>query len=636
MTTIYAILNDQVLTASVLPKIACNNINTVRLHVDFDSAWTNYTARSAVFFTDKDPTRYEAIFSNEGNCFVPPEALTEKGKLYISVKGVNGGAVKTSTQLEYKILAGTPSMVISNPTASVYGQLHEALAVERARVNNLAKLNEGSTTGDAELADIRVGADGKTYATAGEAVRSLYVASHQLTIDSSNYAEFLPSVNINKPSIYKLLFEAGSTEIPADLPFKEWGSGIATLITTNSQASGTNGYVTQILITTENIYYRYSGSDFDATMPWKTLGTRRSYLQSESRMIQAANYKQLLPTVNITEASVYKLLFERGSKDIPEGLPFTEWEGVTATLITANSAEKDNEYYGVQILFTTENIYYRYAAHNYGNWINISNKIAERVKAQTVTVASGGSILDGLKRCYEIGATKLVVEAGEYDIIAEYETFYGTDYFTNYAGYSGQTDKFTRGLWLENIEVVFNPGASVVCHYTGANAKVKDYFSVFSTGNNVVIDGLKLDSSNVRYGIHADYNTGTNLSTFTVRNCDLQHLKDGTCQSIGAGFGIHVFWLIENTIFRSPVNNAVFRIHNNVTDNAQSKAIVRNCYIEGGGYFVFNSYSTSPLVSDVIVSGCSFKVAPFEGFETEDSKIKNVKVLAFNNELRTE
>ena len=521
---------------------------------------------------------------------------------------------------------------------SFSAQWNEALNVERKRIDQFVAMPEGATTNDAELQDIRVGADGKTYSTAGDAVRSLYMSSPAITIDSGNYTTLLPSVNINKPTIYKMLFADGSTEIPADLPFTEWVGGIATLITTNSQVKGTNTYVTQILITLENVYYRYSGHDFASNMSaWRTLGDRRSYVKSESRTIAAANYKTLLPTVNITEASIYKLLFEKGSTDIPDGLPFTKWEGVTATLITANSAEKNDEYYGVQILFTTENIYYRYAGATYNAWINLSEKLLARFSVDPVTVASGGSILLGLKRCYDTGATKLIVEAGDYDIIAEYESYYGADYFTNYVGYSGQTDKFTRGLWLENIEVVFSPGARVVCKYTGNNSNVPVYFSAFSTGNNVTIDGLVLDSENLRYGIHADYNTGSAVSKFVIRNCDLRHFKSNTnAQAIGAGFGIHVDWLIENTIFRSQSKTHVFRVHNNVNDDAQSKLVIRNCYIEGEGYFTFNYYSASPFISTVLVSGCSYKNKPVVKAETIDSVIENIKLVAFNNEIRTQ
>ena len=74
--------------------------------------------------------------------------------------------------------------------------------VARAQIANLAKLPAGSTTGDAELADIRVGANGKVYGTAGEAVRGQLQENKEQTdeaVASLNEAlEQLPNYSFYK------------------------------------------------------------------------------------------------------------------------------------------------------------------------------------------------------------------------------------------------------------------------------------------------------------------------------------------------------------------------------------------------------------------------------------------------------
>lgn len=107
---------------------------------------------------------------------ITDEVITQNEEIqYMKTEGLN---LEVVTKIDKMVSDGTFDKLLNGKLLlGIKSQLNEKakqidLEIERARIDNLSSLSVGSTTGDAELIDGRIGADGVTYTNIGESIRT--------------------------------------------------------------------------------------------------------------------------------------------------------------------------------------------------------------------------------------------------------------------------------------------------------------------------------------------------------------------------------------------------------------------------------------------------------------------------------
>ena len=238
------------------------------------------------------------------------------------------------------IRVGYDGTLYNTAGEAVRGQisdLHDEVDVLDGRMDEFASLPAGSTAGDAELADIRVGADGTTYPTAGDAVRGqVEELDDKIGNNTDAIGDIDSDVDVLKArmDVFASL-EDGSTTGDAELQDIRVGANGITYPTAGDAVRG------QISDLNEN--YRQSIMEYFPT--WETGGINDDGTDNDSQ----TTYKRTdfipveilmgMPIVN-ANATYNAYLYEYSDDDVSDFVKYTQLNKNYTTIFEPNKNTK--------------------------------------------------------------------------------------------------------------------------------------------------------------------------------------------------------------------------------------------------------------------------------------------------------
>lgn len=178
----------------------------------------------------------------------------------------------------------------------------------------------------------------------------------------------------------------------------------------------------------------------------------------------------------------------------------------------------------------------------------------------------------------------VIVKPGTYNIVTEYTAIWGAEAVAAMADADEEIfDGWQYGVKLNGRKITFQPGAKLVCDWTGHTVNGTHRFSALRVEMNVEIIGLDLDCTGTFYAIHDDYGNNQSVYTNIYRNCRVIGHSISNANCIGGGCKKYSRHIIENCYFDNGglSSSTTVRYHNTNSDGAVPELFISNCFFNG-------------------------------------------------------
>ena len=488
----------------------------------------------------------------------------EKNKLAGIVDGAN------KTIVDSTLNASSENPVQNKVVKGAIDELKQDLGVERARIDSFTKLPEGSTTGDAELQDIRVKADGTTATSAGNAIRE------QVSELKSDLVDVNSLFNWDKEKTNIL-----NKYTPIVGEYVEYSSG---------SIGKVSSYEWYEISVTEGQTFKYNGDN--------------AHVAFFSKKYDGMSNEYYLSGLLTQENIAFTVPKNAVSMTISVPIDYYNWLGY------GNEELRESTIIKKECLPKKEPII---VGGTDGTYTNIVKAVKECDENTTIIVRSG---------VYDLEAQFKEVYGN--DFFVNYNGYIADSNFELSGLYLKKGVKLIAdsGTVLSFMYSGDNPKIS------------EEFSPISMTVDNIVDGFIIEVNSNVRYHVHDDFafmafmNTN-NYGQNEIRNCVFK--GNATAGSvIGGGMGAYCKYLIHDNYFENTIGNAI-SYHNASFSNAQNFIDIFNNYAETPIKLWW--YGDSTKITTALVHNNTASLIECTKIPNYDAPNENIKMKAWNNSI---